>query len=184
MSEPDEWQIRQGARARRKIKSLLAQVSTGWKVYTRMAGTFRLGWLHCARGSQSACTRNDPEWIELRPRRLRLWRSQALLRTKLPRRNTGTRMCAWWPLLKFKRNRTTVYTEIFVAWPASVFLGVSVNVVPGLSSITMEVRCIFLYPLYFDASLDASLSRSMISDCLNKRSTICFILILSCQGKV
>ena len=46
-----------GCRARRKIKSLVAQVSTGWKVYTRTAGTFRLGCFHCARGSQSASAR-------------------------------------------------------------------------------------------------------------------------------
>lgn len=43
-------------------KSPRVQVSRASNVYTRTAGTFRLGCLHCARASQSAYTRYDLEW--------------------------------------------------------------------------------------------------------------------------
>lgn len=106
-----------------------------------------------SRLTKCLCTRTDPEWIELRSTRLRLWGASPP--PYLPQTSTVS------ALLNIKRNGTTVPTEISLATTDSVFSHVfsrKVYVSRGSVSMKSTSRSILLSRIYSYAWIFISFS--------------------------
>lgn len=74
----------------------------------RAAGTFQLGWLYCARGLQSACTRYDLEWIGAKALRGCVFgEAEVCVCTRGHPERQHIGLFTYIPSLNFKKNKGT-----------------------------------------------------------------------------